>query len=181
MSRRVPYPDDDAIPVIVPRSGRALAPISPERLRRLRDHLTRTVASMRPDEPPSNVRDGPEGFHAKVAATACTLCRGWCCRGGADDGFLDEPTLARVSPSLMSGAEVIDMYLERVPDVGYAGSCIFHGVRGCTLDRSTRSDVCNAYFCDGLHSFLWSNEPVGPTIVISGELTEMRLSPVLTP
>ena len=44
-----------------------------------------------------------------------------------------------------------------------------------------RSDVCNAYFCDGLHSFISSTDEAGPTIVISGELDRMRLSPVLVP
>ncbi len=96
--------------------------------------------------------------------------------------FLDEATLlARVPPDLVSAAEVIEKYVERVPDVGYHNSCIFHGAKGCTLDRSMRSDTCNAYFCQGLHSFIASVETAGPTVVISGELHRMRLSPVLVP
>ncbi len=47
---------------------------------------------------------------------------------------------------------LLQLYNERVPAAGYAGSCIFHGKRGCTLDRSLRSDVCNSYFCGGLYS-----------------------------
>jgi hypothetical protein len=181
MSRRVPYPDDDAIPVIVPRNDRALVPVSAERLRRLREHLSRTLASMRPNEPAAKVRNGPKGFHARVANAACSLCRGWCCRGGGDDGYLDEGTLARMVSDAIGPAEVIDVYVERVPDLGYENSCIFHGAQGCTLDRSMRSDVCNAYFCEGLHAFISSTEQPGPTVVISGELTQMRLSPVLVP
>lgn len=82
---------------------------------------------------------------------------------------------------LVGIAEVTEMYVERVPDRGYENSCIFHGAKGCTLDRSTRSDVCNSYFCHGLHSFMSSVEEAGPTVVISGELDRMRLSPVLVP
>jgi hypothetical protein len=181
MARRVPYPDDEAVPVIVPRNDRSLVPTSPERIRRLREHLERLFISMRPAEPASMVRARLEGFAARVAITACSLCRGWCCLNGADDAFLDEATLARVPPGLMSATEVIEMYLRRVPDVGYEDSCIFHGAVGCTLDRSMRSDVCNSYFCGGLHSFIASAEASGPTVVISGEFDRMRLSPVLEP
>jgi hypothetical protein len=136
---------------------------------------------MRCAEPASRVRASPDGFAGYVANTACALCRGWCCFNGADDAFLDEATLARVLPGSLSAAEVIEMYVKRVPDVGYENSCIFHGAKGCTLDRSMRSDICNSYFCNGLHSFISSVEEVGPTVVISGERDRMRLSPVLVP
>jgi hypothetical protein len=181
MTRRVPYPDDEARPVIVPRNDRLLEPTSPERIRRLREHLGRLFISMRRAEPASMVRAGPNGFAARVADTACSLCRGWCCLNGEDDAFLDEATLARVPSDLVSPAEVIEMYVERVPDAGYQDSCIFHGAKGCALDRSMRSDVCNSYFCHGLHSFISSVEAAGPTVVISGEFDRMQLSPVLVP
>jgi hypothetical protein len=115
-----------------------------------------------------------------VAAAACTLCKGWCCKNGDDDGFLDEATLARVWPDMTADA-IIHMYAALVPDIGYAGSCIFHGEKGCTLPRDSRSNVCNVYFCDGLRAFIQSDEKAGPTIVIAGELDSMRLSPVLVP
>jgi len=181
MARRVLCPDDEARPVIVPRNGRSLVPVSPERIRRLREHLERLFVSMRRDEPASMVRAGPAGFAARVADTACALCRGWCCRNGGDDAFLDESTLARVSPDMMPAAEAIQLYMERVPDGAYHNSCIFHGAKGCALDRSMRSDVCNSYYCNGLHSFFALSEEPGPTVVISGELDEMRLSRVLVP
>jgi hypothetical protein len=181
MVRRVPYPDDEAQPVIVPRNDGSLVPTAPERVHRLREHLERLFNSMRQNEPASIVRPAPEGFAARVAGAACTLCRGWCCRNGKDDAFLDEATIARVPAGQVSTAEAIEMYVERVPDAGYQDSCIFHGAKGCTLDRSMRSDVCNSYFCYGLHSFIASVEEAGPTVVISGELDQMRLSPVLVP
>ena len=45
---------------------------------------------------------------------------------------------------LVSSIELI--YLARVPAAAYQDSCIFHGKRGCTLDRSMRADICNTYF-----------------------------------
>ena len=102
----------------------------------------------------SPLRPEPEGFIGKVARAACSLCRGFCCKGGGDHGYLDERVMARVrqaQPELDARA-VMRLYVERVPAAGYAGSCVFHGEEGCTLDRSLRSDVCNSYFCAGLRA-----------------------------
>jgi hypothetical protein len=76
---------------------------------------------------------------------------------------------------------VVQLYVGRVPDLGYEGSCIFHGRRGCTLDRSLRSEVCNAYFCGGLHSYLKGGDTETPAVIIAGEGGDMRTSPVLMP
>jgi hypothetical protein len=180
MPRRDSYLDDDALPVIVPRSDRKLSPTPPERVNNLRNRLAAVLTRMRANEPASSVRPGPDGFAARVATAACTLCKGWCCKNGDDDGFLDEATLARVWPDMTADA-IIHLYVERVPDLGYAGSCIFHGEKGCTLPRDLRSNVCNVYFCGDLQAFIQSDEKPGPTIVIAGELNSMRLSPILVP
>ncbi len=180
MPRRHPYPDDDTIPVIVPRSDRKLVPMQLARVEKLREHLQTLVGRMRHNEPASVARPGPEGFAARVAAAACSLCKGWCCKNGADDGFLDESTLARARLGMTDDA-IVQMYVGRVPDTSYDGSCVFHGERGCTLTRDMRSNVCNTYFCGALHGFIQSDEPPGPTVVIAGEINDMRLSPVLKP
>jgi hypothetical protein len=75
---------------------------------------------------------------------------------------------------------VLQLYLERVPPAAYRVSCIFHGKRGCTLDRSLRADVCNSYFCGGLGAYMTTSASV-PTRIIAGEGDKMRTSPVLTP
>jgi hypothetical protein len=180
MPRRYSYPDDDTVPVIVPRNDRRLIPTPPERVKNLRQRLAALLTQMRANEPASSVQPGLDGFATRVATAACTLCKGWCCKNGDDDGFLDEATLARAWPDMTADA-IIHMYVERVPDIGYEGSCIFHGEKGCTLPRHFRSNVCNVYFCGGLHAFIQSDEKAGPTIVIAGELDSMRLSPILKP
>jgi hypothetical protein len=176
--------DDDSQPVMVPRSDRALTPTSPERARRLRKHLVITLRETKDREhsvsPP---RSEPVGFAARVAHVACSLCQGWCCKGGGDHAFLDEPTIARVCrerPGLDAHA-VARLYGERVPNVGYEGSCVFHGRQGCTLDRSLRSDVCNSYFCSGLHSYMTGGDAATPVVVIAGEGDKIHTSPVLLP
>ena len=139
--------DEDCEPVIVPRNDKSLVAVAPERVRRLREHLIGTLREMRPAKPwvhsVSPALPDPTGFPARVAHTACSLCKGWCCRNGDDNGFLDEPTLARLcvaTPGMTEGA-ILRLYLARVPPVAYLDSCIFHGKQGCTLDRSLRADI----------------------------------------
>jgi hypothetical protein len=114
---------------------------------------------------------------------ACSLCKGWCCRSGEDNAFLDETTMARVryARSALDVRAVLRLYVERVPEVGFEDSCIFHGKQGCTLDRSLRSDVCNSYFCSGLQVYMTGGDAVTPTMIIAGVGDQMRTSPILMP
>jgi len=173
--------DEDAQPVMVPRNDKRLVAVSPVREQRLRDHLARLTGGEHDPGAAPPVRPEPAGFAAQVARAACTLCQGWCCRNGGDDAFLDERTIARVHRESLAPEAVARLYLERVPEVGYEGSCLFHGKQGCTLDRSMRSDVCNAYFCGGLQAYLTGGDPDAPAVVIAGEGGKMRTSPVLLP
>jgi hypothetical protein len=180
--------EDDPLPVMVPRSDRVLVHTPPERVRRLRKHLIVTLRALRTLKGTSKRKVSPAhpepgGFAARVAGTACGLCKGRCCKNGADDAFLDEPTLLRVRharPALNARA-VLRLFVDRVPPDAYQGSCIFHGKQGCTLDRSLRSEVCNSYFCGGLQNYLTGGNLAVPAIVIAGEGGKMRTSPVLTP
>jgi len=174
-------PDDEALPVMVPRNDRALVGMPASRVQQLGHHLTSLLARMTGAATESALRPEPGGFAARVARTACSLCRGWCCRNGADDAFLDEPTLARAGLTMSDAEAVIQHYLDRVPAISYEGSCIFHAEQGCTLDRSMRSDVCNAYFCGGLHAYIKGDDTVSPVVVIAGEPDKMRRSSVLVP
>jgi hypothetical protein len=179
--------DDDPLPVMVPRSDKVLAQTPPERIRRLRRHLIVTLRAIRTIKDTKRATSppcpGPEGFAARVASTACGLCRGWCCKNGKDDAFLDEQTLLRVrhaKPTLNARA-IMRLFIDRVPADAYQGSCIFHGKQGCALDRSLRSDVCNTYFCGGLQNYLTGGDVATPAVVIAGEGGKMRTSRILTP
>jgi hypothetical protein len=180
---RRPVPAD-AVPVMVPRNARPLVPVTPDRVRRLRKHLVKRLHDARglkaitsPSSP------APTGFAACVTHAACSLCKGWCCRNGGDDAFLDEQTMARVRrtrPDLDAYA-LLRLYSERVPALAFEDSCLFHGKQGCTLDRSLRADICNSYFCRGLGTYLTDRETETPRVVIAGEGNAMRTSRVLVP
>jgi len=176
-----------SLTVTVPLNARALVPRDPERVRRLRRHLVQSLRAMRtmkrPVENRSPLRPEPAGFLGKVARAACALCRGWCCKGGGEHGYLDERVMARVrqaQPDLDARA-VMRLYVERVPTTGYAGSCVFHGEAGCTLDRTLRSDVCNSYFCAGLESFVRNADVPEAAHVIAAQDGMRRTSPLLRP
>ena len=170
--------DDDSQPLMVPRSDRALVPTAPERLRRLRKHLLESLLALRRmHDPGRNAAPLPPdlaGFAARVAQTACTLCKGWCCKGGGEHAYVDERTMARVRQAMpgVGNWSLLRLYLQRVPQVGYAGSCVFHGEQGCTLDRSLRSDVCNSYFCGGLGAFVTRGDLAQPVVVMAGRALE---------
>lgn len=173
--------------VMVPLNRRALVPLDPERMRRLRKHLVQSLRSMRlmkrPVESASPLRPEPDGFLGTVARAACELCKGWCCKGGGEHGYLDERVMARVRqarPELDARA-VIRLYTQRVPASGYAGSCIFHAASGCTLDRSLRSDVCNSYFCTGLGNLVKTGQAPTGAIIVATHDGETHMSPVITP
>jgi hypothetical protein len=182
--RRRDIDDDDSLPVMVPRSDKELVPTPATRVRRLREHLIEALRELRTAKRAERITSPPEptGFAARVARTACSLCNGWCCRNGNDDAFLDDRTLARVRLARpeMDERAVLRLYLDLVPPVAYRDSCIYHGKRGCTLDRSLRADVCNRYYCGGLGAYMKTRAAV-PVKVIAGEGDKMRTSPVLTP
>jgi hypothetical protein len=184
MPRRLPVRDESCLPVMVPRSDKRLVPVPPERLERLRQHLHNTSRDLvSAKRRPTEVSPEPSGFPAVVARAACSLCRGWCCRNGGDDGFLDDRTLARQgldNPEITDEA-ITQLYLARVPNAAYQDSCIFHGQRGCTLDRSMRADICNTYFCNGLSAYMKGQTDPEPTVILAGEGDEMRSSSVLLP
>lgn len=178
---------DGSHAVMVPLNQRALVPTPPERVRRIREHLVRSLRDLRtmkrPDQNASPLRPEPVGFAGTVTRAACTLCQGFCCKGGGEHAYLDERDMARVRqarPELDARA-VIRLYMERVPADGYAGSCVFHGKQGCTLDRSLRSDVCNSYFCNGLRDFVATADGAAGVVVTGvGADGETRVLPVLT-
>jgi len=176
-------PDEDCLPVIVPRNDKRLARVSADRIRRLREHLVSVLRDLHGtrhiDRAASPSSPEPSGFPAAVARTACSLCKGACCKNGGDDAFLDYQVIARLSTR--SDAEIVSLYLERVPESAYEGSCIFHSKTGCTLDRSMRANICLTYFCGGLTSYMTNRADEEPTVVIAGEADAMRVSPVLRP
>lgn len=146
-SRRLPLavlPSNDHVTAALPRELRErfalkLAP-------KIAQAMTRAVRPAAADGPTE-----PTARDALLGA-ACATCRGECCIGGTDHAHLDVDSLARVRAAhgWESDEDVMDAYLAHVPKVHYKHSCVFHGVRGCTLPRDMRADICNRHLCGAL-------------------------------
>lgn len=89
---------------------------------------------------------------AMTYADACRVCRGHCCSKGGDDAYLDENAvrLAWARHPHLSARRLMQLYLDAIPDKAFADSCIFHAKDGCSLPRSLRAPVSEAYLCGPL-------------------------------
>jgi hypothetical protein len=146
-----PEPTRYAIVVIPHRTGE-LVPVEPERRRALDDRLSELAAICAGQHAtPAQVRnDAPQ-----PVPVVCESCQGACCYlGGNHAAFLDEEAIGAFAahhPDLTAD-EIRAAYLRHVPEVHFAGSCVFHTDRGCNLPRMMRAPICNHYECRGLKS-----------------------------
>jgi hypothetical protein len=151
---------DSLVEITVPYQNRPLEPPSPERVRRLRRHLLESLHDLRAAERPDRLvqprAPKPSEDVAAVLRAGCAACQGHCCLGGGEHAWLDERTMARVRrerPEL-NAPNLIAAYVRQVASLSYAGSCLFHGAAGCTLEPGLRAELCSSYYCNGLQAFL---------------------------
>jgi hypothetical protein len=99
-------------------------------------------------------------------ADACRTCRGHCCSKGGNDAYLDENAIAQAwarHPNLSKRA-LMQLYLDAIPKKAFADSCLFHAKDGCSLPRSLRAPVSEAYLCGPLERLRkadFSPPPIG--------------------
>jgi hypothetical protein len=179
-------PDTQTIPQIdVPGQRVALEPPSPARVRALKRHLIESLrdlaAARRPERLVQKRQPEPGGQTAEVLRQACAHCAGSCCMAGGTHAFIDERTLARVhaeQPTLTARA-LLGAYVTSVAPLSYRGSCLFHGPLGCSLDRPLRAELCNAYYCNGLQTYLDHPAPPGSVVrVVTHAGDERLIAPV---
>jgi hypothetical protein len=89
---------------------------------------------------------------ATAFADACRVCRGHCCSKGGNDAYLDENAirLAWARHPRLSARGLMQLYLDAIPKKAFADSCLFHAKNGCSLPRSLRAPVSEAYLCGPL-------------------------------
>jgi hypothetical protein len=155
-ARELPEP----VPVaLLPANTRGLEPVSPA----LRERFVATIRARLSNYPPDVAPAEPRAHHdpvqgSDVAAHAllgqgCATCGGACCTRGGTHAFLSAAALrgtAREHTQGDTGLPLERLYTAHLPATHYAGSCVFHGERGCTLPRALRSDTCNRYLCGEL-------------------------------
>jgi hypothetical protein len=172
--------------VTVPLLNETMEPPPPHRIRALKRHLIESLRALRVARRSERLiqksTPEPTGFTAAVLAAGCATCRGHCCKGGGDHAYIDERTMARVrrdNPEHDARA-VIRLYLDRVAPSSYRDSCLFHGEAGCTLGRPLRAELCNAYYCTGLQTFLKHKEPPVRVQIVAARDGQERRSVVMS-
>ena len=160
----------DRVPLVALPSGcDRLVPLSGERRQRyrknLRAMLADALACASVEELP---RDQHYDAHDRRLETGrylsqqtrlerfydqlCGQCRGGCCAAGGDHAHLSAVGLRRVldaNPE-MRADDLVQIYVDHLPQQSMAGACINQTADGCALPRELRSDICNGYFCPGL-------------------------------
>jgi len=137
--------------VELPGFDRPLRPVGARRRRIFAAFLEGLFAQVA--RPRAGAADLPKPRpEATTFADACRACGGHCCSKGGNDAYLDENAIRRAwarHPRLSKRA-LMQLYLDAVPKKAFADSCIFHAARGCSLPRSLRAPVSEAYLCGPL-------------------------------
>lgn len=142
--------------VELPGFDAPLVAVAAERRDALGRHVRELVAELKG---PASAAKEPEPVapeDVRKVASACALCRGFCCRHGGDAAYLNPVTIARVwsAQAHLTADQLVAAYVDAVPDEAFEGSCVFHAAHGCNLPPSMRSNVCIAYQCTPLRDAL---------------------------
>jgi len=135
----------------LPGFDRPLRPVGAKRRRIFAAFLEELFTEV--SRPRTKAADAPKPkSEATSFAAACKACRGHCCSKGGNDAYLDENAIAQAwarHPRL-SKRGLMRLYLDAIPRKAFADSCIFHAKDGCSLPRSLRAPVSEAYLCGPL-------------------------------
>jgi hypothetical protein len=144
--------------LVVPHRLRSIEELPAQRRRAHLQFLAKLVVEALQDRKPSQAPGTEEsqesGVRAPIAlaAAVCTVCAGACCHRGGDQAFLDAAAVMRFMAANHDPAPsgVVRVYAAHLPELSFAGSCVYHTLDGCTLPRSLRASICNNYRCRGL-------------------------------
>ena len=135
----------------LPGFDRPLRRVGQKRRKIFAAFLERLMADVA--RPHSKAAEKPKQIpEATTFADACRACGGHCCSKGGNDAYLDENAIEQAwarHPHL-SKRGLMRRYLGAIPDKAFADSCIFHAKDGCSLPRSLRAPISEAYLCGPL-------------------------------
>lgn len=149
----------DCISLTVPSNFRQICNLPEKRQRLFRDHLYRIIndsASYSADGRKEGATLGKIEMSAQtppsVEMNACTVCRGSCCSSGGTKAYMTPKTIIDLKarrPELRP-AQIVQLYMDRIPKRTYSNSCVFHCESGCALTRELRSETCNIFVCGSI-------------------------------
>lgn len=152
---------------VIPQNRDFVTPLPMHRRRDYEAHLRKQLAGARrrmlegaaPSAP--RVDDAPEEpltprrqSELAILGAGCGTCRGNCCRGGGNHAYQGEESMVRYLmrfPGHDDEAVMADL-LQYVPSSTMSEGCVYQREDGCALPRDLRADICNLFFCEGLHA-----------------------------
>ena len=148
----------EKIPVaVLPANQTSTSKLPARRRARFAEHLRELIQEI--EQSPARRRaiqgiraDTPEPLEAQPTLEhACAVCRGHCCLTGGEHAYLGSLDLMRFRSTQpgATNADIVQTYLDALPERSYTGACVFQGTAGCVLPREMRADICNAFLCDG--------------------------------
>jgi hypothetical protein len=145
----------EPLQLLLPNGPARASRVGAERRARYREHLLDIIAEaglIAAGPPVAMPAATPAASPSLMPGKVCGICRGGCCTRGAEKAYLSAETMRRVldAQPALSAQQLLDTYLERVPDKAQSGSCINHTARGCSLPTDLRSDICNRFSCEPL-------------------------------
>jgi len=114
--------------VELPGFDAPLVPVAAGRREALAAHVHELLADLKTPARAARKAGPPPPAAVPGVATACSLCRGYCCRTGGNEAYLNPKTLARVwsERAHLAADDLVAAYVDAVPDLAFEGSCIFH-------------------------------------------------------
>jgi hypothetical protein len=150
-------PEDVSI-AVVPFQNEPLEVLSEEERERFQTHLEHIVEQAFAVEPGaidlSDYVPGT-GIQSPVLAAGCAACQGHCCKlGRKNNAFLTRKSVyyVRQNNPELDPQDVIDHYLNELPETSVKEACVYQGHQGCTLERRWRGPVCNTFQCYDLNT-----------------------------
>ena len=152
---------------MLPRQTRPMTGPDPEEREAFLEHLEEIIEkSFATDPEPTRAVGRAKHDAAEPAAVyaSCSTCKGDCCNlGGPSKAFLNADVISefRALHPDWDAEQILNSYVERLPDVTPLGSCQYHGVKGCTLQRDQRAQLCNSHHCRPLKYLLHLSGVIG--------------------
>jgi hypothetical protein len=163
-----------AVPA-VPLPAYAPAPLAPLPAARKRAFMAHLRAELDEAFGPARPRRTAAAAAAKPAApapdfvaAACATCRGACCANGGEHAYFDADAIRRqrAADPTLTRAALEARYAAALEGPRHAGSCVFHGARGCVLPRAMRGELCNRFLCSELQRGL-ARAGGGPALLVA--------------
>jgi hypothetical protein len=143
------YSPADVGQIAIPGTGGTLTPPSQERREIFR---MKVVAATQASHAEEALGGDPKREELPILGNydaACGVCWGACCSYGGNAAFINGATVRRLRNARpeLTDAEIVEHYVNAIPELTVESSCILHGQQGCALPREQRSSICNDFWC----------------------------------